>query len=77
MDRSNDDVAVYFAMLKAGVKRKPKASPVDYARRFALEKLVQQRRYCDAFALWRRCGRPACRAAPRARERRYCAASRR
>jgi hypothetical protein len=61
MDRSNGDVAVYFAMLKAGFKRKPKASPVDYARRFALEKLSLQRRYCDAFALWRSCGRPACR----------------
>ena len=61
MDRSSDDVAVFFAMLKAGFKRKPKASPVDYARRFALEKLSLQRRYCDAFAAWRSCGRPACR----------------
>jgi hypothetical protein len=61
MDRSSDDVAVYFAMLKAGYKRKPKVSPVEHARRFALEKLALQRRYCDAFALWRSCGRPACR----------------
>ncbi len=61
MDRSNDNFAVYFAMLKAGFKRKPKASPVEYARRFALEKLSLQRRYCDDFALWRSCGRPACR----------------
>jgi hypothetical protein len=60
-DRSNDDVTVYLAMLKAGFKRKPKASPVEYARRFALEKLSLQRRYCDAFALWRSCGLPACR----------------
>jgi hypothetical protein len=60
-DRSNDDVAAYFAMLKAGFKRKPKASPVEYARRFALEKLSLQRRYCDAFALWRSCRRPVCR----------------
>jgi len=61
MDRSNDDVAVYFAMLKAGFKRKGKASPAAYARRFALEKLALQRRYCEAFALWRSCRRPACR----------------
>ena len=61
MDRSNDEIAVYFAMLKAGFKRKPKAGPVEYARRFALEKLSLQRHYCDAFALWRGCGRPACR----------------
>ena len=61
MDRSNDDVAVYSAMLQAGFKRKPKAGPVEYARRFTLEKLALQRRYCDAFALWRSCRRPACR----------------
>ena len=61
MDRSDDDVTVYFAMLKAGFKRKAKSSPVAYARRFALEKLTLQRRYCDTFALWRSCGRPACR----------------
>jgi hypothetical protein len=48
-------------MLKAGFKRKPKADPVEHARRFALEKLSLQRRYCDAFTLWRDCGRPACR----------------
>jgi len=61
MDRSNDDSAIYFAMLKAGFKRKPKADPVEHARRLALEKLSLQRRYCDAFVLWRSCGRPACR----------------
>jgi len=61
MDRSNDAFVVYSAMLKAGYKRKPKASPAEYARRLALEKLSLQRRYCDAFALWRSCGRPACR----------------
>jgi hypothetical protein len=61
MDRSNDDFAVYSAMLKAGFKRKAKTSPVAYARRFALEKLALQRRYCEAFALWRSCGHPACR----------------
>jgi hypothetical protein len=61
LNRFNDDFAVYAAMLKAGFKRKAKASPVDHARRFALEKLTLQRRYCDAFALWRSCRRPACR----------------
>jgi hypothetical protein len=57
----NGEDAAYFAMLKAGLKRKPKLSPVHYARRFALEKARQQKRYCDAFALWRRCGRKSCR----------------
>jgi hypothetical protein len=60
MNRTNDTIAVYSAMLKAGFKRKPKASPVEYARRFAVEKLALQRRYCDAFALWRSCGQAAC-----------------
>jgi hypothetical protein len=60
MNRSNDAIAVYSAMLKAGFKRKAKADPVEYARRFALEKLALQRRYCDAFALWRNCRHPAC-----------------
>ncbi len=61
MDRCNDNFAVYFAMLKAGFKRKPKVGPVEYARRLAVERLSLQRRYCDAFALWRRCRQPACR----------------
>jgi hypothetical protein len=59
--RRNNDIAVYSAMLKAGFKRKPKADPVQYAQRFAVEKLALQRRYCDAFALWQSCERPACR----------------
>jgi hypothetical protein len=57
----NDDLTVSLAMLKAGLKRKPKLPPVDYARRFANEKILQQRRYCDAFALWRACANKACR----------------
>jgi hypothetical protein len=61
MDRSSDDVAAYFAMLKAGFRRKPKASPADYARRLALEKLSLQRRYCEALALWKGCSQPRCR----------------
>ena len=59
-DRSNDDLAVSLAMLKAGQKRKSKVSPVEHARRFAIEKALQQRRYCDAFALWRTCRQKSC-----------------
>ena len=61
MDRSNDGFVVYSALLKAGFERKPKVSPVDYARRLTLEKLSLRRRYCDAFALWKSCAQPACR----------------
>jgi hypothetical protein len=60
-DRSNDDLAVSLAMLKAGQKRKPKLSPVEHARWFVIEKALQQRRYCDAFALWRTCRQKECR----------------
>jgi hypothetical protein len=48
-DRS--DLAVSLATLKAAPKPKPKLRPVDYAARFAIEKALQQRRYCNAFAL--------------------------
>jgi hypothetical protein len=40
---------------------KPKLTPAAYAARFAAETARQQRRYCDAFALWRGCRRRACR----------------
>jgi len=50
-----------FAVSRAAPKRKPKLSPAQYAARFAAEKALQQRRYCDAFALWRTCRRNACR----------------
>jgi len=53
-------LAVSSATAKAA-KRKPKLGAAEYAVRFALEKGMQQRRYCDAFALWRRCRRKACR----------------
>jgi hypothetical protein len=49
------------AMLKAGLKRKPKLKPVAYAKRLATELAAQQRRYCDAFNLWRSCTRKSCR----------------
>jgi hypothetical protein len=55
------DFRVLSAMLKAGLKRKPKLDPVEHARRVAIEKELQQRRYCNAFALWRTCRRKACR----------------
>ncbi len=41
--------------------RKPKLAPEDYAQRFAAEKALQQRRYCEAFKLWRACALKACR----------------
>ena len=53
--------AVLSAMLKAGMKQKPKLSAIEYARRLAVEKALQQRRYCDAFALWQTCSHKACR----------------
>jgi len=67
-EQNNDqNFAVLSAMLKAGMKPKPKLSAIEYARRLAVEKALQQRRYCDAFALWRTCSRGACR-----RQRRCC-----
>jgi hypothetical protein len=55
------NIAVSAARLKAAPKRKPKMTPAQYAVRFKAEKVLQQRRYCDAFALWRTCPRSACR----------------
>jgi hypothetical protein len=57
----DQNFAVLSAMLKAGMKQKPKLSAIEYARRLAVEKALQQRRYCDAFALWRSCSHKACR----------------
>ena len=42
-------------------KTKPKLSPIDYAERFTAERKLQQRRYCDAFDLWRDCDGKLCR----------------
>jgi len=58
--KNDQNFAVLSAMLKAGMKQKPKLSAIEYARRLALEKALQQRRYCDAFALWRSCPHKAC-----------------
>ena len=52
---------VLSAMMKAGLRRKAELSPVAHARRLAVESELQARRYCDAFALWRRCSRKHCR----------------
>jgi hypothetical protein len=59
--KTGENFAVLSAMLKAGMKSKPKLSAIEYARRLAVEKALQQRRYCDAFALWRVCPLKACR----------------
>ncbi|MGA8611404.1 MAG: hypothetical protein WB760_06750 [Xanthobacteraceae bacterium] len=56
-----DEFAVSLAMQKAAPKRKLKLNPVEYARRFALEKILQRWRYCKAFALWKTCRRKPCR----------------
>jgi hypothetical protein len=60
--------AVAFAMFQARPKVKapaprikPKLGPVEFAARFAIEKALQQRRYCNAFALWRTCRDKNCR----------------
>jgi hypothetical protein len=58
------DLAVGLAMLQASQaakKPKPRLSPVEFAARFAVEKALQQRRYCNAFALWRTCRDKNCR----------------
>jgi hypothetical protein len=59
VDRSN--FAVALATLKAAPKPRPKMSAIDYAARFAIEKALQQKRYCNAFALWRTCRDKNCR----------------
>jgi hypothetical protein len=53
--------AVALATLHAAPKRKAKRRPLDAAARFAIEKALQQRRYCNAFALWRTCSNKQCR----------------
>ena len=72
MDRDCDhvpdhnDLAVSLTRLQASPKGKsnngkPKLKPAEYAERFAIEKALQQRRYCNAFALWRTCRDKRCR----------------
>ena len=57
----DNPIRVVSAMLKAGLERKAKLDPVTHARRVALESETQARRYCEAFALWRRCRSKICR----------------
>jgi hypothetical protein len=62
-DRGVDrgDFAVALATFQAAPKAKAKLSSLDAAARFAIEKALQQRRYCNAFALWRTCRNKQCR----------------
>ncbi len=46
---------------EAAITAKPKRALADYAKRYAAERARQQRRYCDAFALWLRCRMKMCR----------------
>ncbi len=65
-DRFNDNMAVYAAMLQSGFKgKRRKLSEEEFARRYGREAAAQQRRYCDAFALWRSCPKKRCRRARR------------
>jgi hypothetical protein len=67
MDRDSDhvlargDLTVSLAVLQAAPKAKSKHKPAEYAARFAIEKALQQRRYCNAFAPWRNCRNKNCR----------------
>jgi hypothetical protein len=55
------DFAVALAVFQARPKGKAKLRPPDAAARFAIEKALQQRRFCNAFALWRTCRNKQCR----------------
>ena len=57
----SDKFRILSAMVQAGLKHRPKGSPLQRARRLATETEAQKRRYCDACALWRRCRNKACR----------------
>lgn len=48
--------------MRSAARRRRLAGP-QFAARFAAEKARQQRRYCEAFALWRACKRKCCRRA--------------
>src|SRR5581483_2501833 len=62
-DRINENIAVYIAMMDAGYKKKPTMPAADFARAYGREAVAQQRRYCNAFAFWRRCRISRCRRA--------------
>ena len=42
--KNSQRFAVLSAMLKAGLKPKPRLDPVEYAQRLVVEKALQQRR---------------------------------
>ena len=54
------DLAVALAVFEAAPRLK-QLRPVDAAARFAIESALQQRRYCNAFALWQTCRNKQCR----------------
>ena len=58
---NNAEYRALSAMLKAGLKRKAKLTPVAHARRVVAESERQAQRYCEAFELWRRCQDKSCR----------------
>jgi len=67
-DTGRRDFAVALATFKARPKvkastpkTKAKLDTVEFAARFAREKVLQQRRYCNVFALWRTCRNKNCR----------------
>ena len=65
-ERVNESAAVYGAMLQSGFKsNRPKLTEAEFARRYGREAVAQQRRYCNAFALWRTCPKNRCRRARR------------
>lgn len=50
------------------MRRQPKQTPrkrnltgAEFTARYKAERILQQRRYCEAFALWRRCTDRRCR----------------
>jgi hypothetical protein len=50
-----------LGLLAMTSSRKPRLTRDDYAARFKAERARQQRRYCDAFELWRQCTNRRCR----------------
>ena len=60
-DRINESTAVYAAMLHSGFKSaRSKPTEAEFARRYGRAAAAQQRRYCDAFQLWRTCRKKRC-----------------
>jgi hypothetical protein len=64
-DRFNENVAVLAAMQQAGFRTKPKLTEAEFALAYGRAAAAQQRRYCDAFELWRDCRQSRCRRARR------------